>query len=296
MTIVSDPSANADEKIERAARVLRTSKQNKEVFTAIYRGSKRFKTIEEIRTQVTKFNTNTYKAAARLYGEDIVDRKQIKGITHYGKKDFYKHHRDRILGLSSNAARLRAYPTKRKHAALTVIKSYSFKSRPQAEMLMVDDIESFKAVRTVTSADTSGLTNIPERTLNRAICTIINESEKKDWGGERNDIYSNNVVFKGRRRSAAFALKGRATQGILTPDKMGKKADQVQRLFEGTAEIHFAVYHGDIGERLLDQMQALAISKSAATGKRIYYCPVNGKDLARLRSAYPFAFTLATKV
>ena len=289
MTTVSDPSANGDEKIERAARVLRASKQTREVFIAIYKGSKRFKTVEEIRSEVSLFNTNTYKAAARLYGEDMVGRKREKGVTYYGKKDFYIHHRERILGLAKNPKRLKVYPTKRKQLK-AVIKTYNFHTKPQVELLTIDDIGSFKAVKSLTSGDTSGLKNMPERKVNSAICIILNQSEKKDWGGERNDIFTNNLTFRGKRKPAAFALKGRATKGILTLNKMGSRADQIQRLFEGVAEIHFVIYHSDIDERVLDQMQAQAINKSIATGKKIYYCPVDGKDLARLRAAYPKAF------
>ena len=157
MTVVSDPSANADEKIERAARVLRASKQNKEVFEAIYAGSRRFKTTEEIRDSVSHFNKHPYKAAARLYGEDIVDRKKVKGTVSYGKKDSYIHHRDRILSLSANARRLKTYPTKRKSVSHTVIKTYAFRSAPEAEMLAVDDIDSFKDVKKIKSADASSL-------------------------------------------------------------------------------------------------------------------------------------------
>jgi hypothetical protein len=171
-----------------------------------------------------------------------------------------------------------------------VIKSYAFRSKPQVEMLTVDDIDSFKAVQKIASADASSLKDMPERKINGAICIIVNQSEKKDWGGERNDIYTNNLMFKGKRRPAAFALKGRATKGKLTLDKMGKRADQVQRLFEGTSEIHFVVHHSDIDERVLDQMQVQAINKSVTTGKKIYYCPIDGRDLARLRAAYPTAF------
>lgn len=290
MNVVSDTSANADEKIERAARVLRSSKQNKEVFAAIYRGKKMFKTVEDIRGSVSNFNTNTYKAAARLHSDDIVDKKMVASEAYYGKKTFYASNRQRILTLSENGPRLKKYPTKRKHSSQTVIKTYSFRSNPQAEMLTVDDIDSFKTVKKNASADSSSLKRMPERKVNKAICRIINQSEKKDWGGERNDIFSNNVIFKGKRKTASFALKGRATKGILTLNKMGKKADQVQRLFEGTAEIHFIVHHSDIDERVLDQMEVQAINKSVATGKKIYYCPINGKDLARLVVAYPEAF------
>lgn len=291
MTVVSDTSANADEKIERAARVLRASKQNKEVFIAIYKGKKTWKTVEDIRGSVSNFNTNTYQAAAKLYSEDIVEKKIVKRVIYYGKKDFYIHNRNHILGLSSNKVRLKAYPTKRKHVTRAVVKSYAFRSKPQAEMLTVDDIDSFKAVRSVDSADPSLLKKMPERKINRAICIIVNQSEKKDWGGERNDIFTNNLMFKGKRKPAAFALKGRATKGILTLNKMGTKADQVQRLFEGTAEIHFVVHHSDIDERVLDQMQVQAISKSVTTGKKIYYCPIDGKDLARIQAAYSAAFS-----
>jgi hypothetical protein len=288
MTVVSDPSANADEKIERAARVLKSSQQNRDVFVAVYTGSKRFKSIEEIGESVQNFNKNTYKAAARLYGEDMVDRKRDNG-TFYGKKDFYIHHRERILKLSKNLARLKAYPTKRK-ITQKVIRNYSFRSRPQAELLTIDDIDSFSLVRKIKSASTTGLPQLPERKINRAICSIINQSEKKDWGGERNDIFTNNLAYQGRRRSAAFALKGKATKGILTLKKMGSQADQVQRLFEGTADIHCVVHHSDIDERVLDQMQIQAINKSILLQKKIYYCPINGKDLARLRAAYPNVF------
>lgn len=291
MTVVSDTSANADEKIERAARVLRASKQNREVFIAIYKGKKTWKTVKDIRGSVTNFNTNTYKAAAKLHSEDMVEKEVRKGSVYYGKKDFYIHNRQRILSLSANVIRLKAYPTKRKRSAHTIIKSYTFKSRPQAELLTIDDIDSFKAAWSTASASDTSLKKMPERKVNRAICTIVNQSEKKDWGGERNDIYTNNIVFKGKRRPAAFALKGMATKGMLTLNKMGKKADQIQRLFEGTAEIHFVVYHGDIDERILDQMQAQAINKSVAKGKKIYYCPIDGKDLARLLAAYPTAFS-----
>lgn len=273
MNIVSDPSANADEKIERAAKVLRASAQNKDVFKIVYSGGK-FKTLEDIKNKAANFNTNTYKAAARLYSEDIIDKKLGKRHISYGKKTFYSTHRNRILKLSENAKRLKEYPTKRKNSTQIITKTYSFRTKPQAELLLIDDIDSFKRAHKIKLADMNGLKITPERKINRALCMIINQGEKKDWGGERNDIYSNNVVFKGKRKPAAFALKGRATKGILTPNKMGKKADQVQRLFEGTAEIHFVVHHNDIDERVLDQMQAQAINKSIATGKKIYYCPI----------------------
>lgn len=248
--------------------------------------------MREMRESIPGFNTNISIQAARLAAEDIIEKRGSGHNLAYGKKDFYNHNKAKILRLSENLSRLKKYPTKRKQGVQAVVKTYSFRSKPQAELVTIDSIESFKAAWKVKFADTKGLKDLPERTVNRAICTILNQSEKKDWGGERNDIYSNNLIFKGKRKAGAFALKGRATKGILTPNKMGKKADQVQRLFEGTAEFHFVVHHSDIDERVLDQMEAQAIYKSAGKGKKIYYCPIDGKDLARLRAAYPKAFNL----
>lgn len=291
-SVVSNPSADGPEKIERAAKILKASKNAKTVFKFIYIGRKRYRTMKAMREGILGFNTNIHRQAGRLAAEDIIEKKGVGKNLSYGKVDFYNHNKTAILRLSENAKRLKKYPTKRKHTSHTSIKSYVFKSKPEAEMLTIDDIDSFKAVKGIPSGDNKLLKNMAERKVNRAICIIVNQSEKKDWGGERNDIYTNNLLFKGKRKSAAFALKGKATKGTLTLNKMGTKADQVQRLFEGTAEIHFVVHHSDIDERVLDQMQVQAISKSVLNQKKIYYCPIDGKDLSRLLAAYPAAFSV----
>lgn len=288
-TVVSNPSGDGPEKIERAAKILRSSKQAKAIFRFIYTGNRKGRTMKEMRGGILGFNENTFRQAGRLAAEDIIEKRGSGKKLAYLKVSFYNHNKSRILRLSENKNRLKNYPTKRKNSNAVVSKFY-FRTKPQAIQLTIDDVDSFKKSWKLKKADTTGLRNLPERKINRAICTIVNQSEKKDWGGERNDIYTNNLVLKNRRVAGAFALKGKATKGTLTLNKMGKKADQIPRLFEGTAEIHFVVHHSDIDERVLDQMQAQAINKSVLTEKKIYYCPIDGKDLARLRAAYPRAF------
>lgn len=290
MTIVSNPSADADEKIERAAKILRASKQNKEVFRVIYGGA-RFKTIEQIKAKVTKPNTNTYKAASRLYGDDIIDKK-VKGRTIlYGKKDFYIAHRDKILRLSDNPARLKAYPTKRKVQVRIAPKaSYSFLTKPQVKQLYVDDIDSFNKVQCIKRADTSAVKKMSERTINTGICRVLNQREKEDWAGERNDIYTNKIILKNSRKSAAFALKGKAIKTKLVPAKMGKNGDQIQRLFETVADIYFVVHNREIDDRVVDLMQTHAIENSVGNNNRVFFCVIDGDDLARLAMAYPKEF------
>jgi hypothetical protein len=293
MSVVSDPSANAEEKIERAAKVIRASEQNKAVFKIIYSGSK-FKTIDDIKLKIPKFNTNTYKATNRLYGEDIIDKKRVDGVVYYGKKEFYTTNRDRILKLSQNFKRLKNYPTKRKLINIATKTKYFFQSKPNVKQLYIDDIDSFNKVRGIKHANENGVNRIPERIINKGICSVVNSSEKKDWGGERNDIYTNNISFRGTRVSGAFALKGKAIKGRLVPGKMGKNGDQIQRLFEATADIYFVVHNNDVDERIVDLMQSLAIAKSTILGtrKKILFCVVDGKDLARLIKAYPVAFKI----
>lgn len=289
--VVTNPSADKEEKIEHAAKLLRSSRQIREVFLAIYSGRKPFKTIDEIGSRVSNFNKNTHKAAAKLHAEDLVSRRKIKRKYEYGKVDFYKHNLPAIVRLSENPKRLKNYPTKRKvKIQIRGGGVFKFLSKPQAIRLYVDDIDSFKKVRNIKKAHLLNIHSISERQINRCICKILNNVEKNDWGGERNDIFGS-IVLSGKRKPAAFALKGKGTRGILTLNKMGHKGDQVQRLFESSAEVHFLVYHDTIDERVCDQMQIMAIHKSVINGnKKIFYCIIDGSDLERLISVYPECF------
>jgi hypothetical protein len=123
---------------------------------------------------------------------------------------------------------------------------------------------------------------------------IIGEREvSTDWGGEKNDIYTSRLQFRGARRIAAFALKGTATQGPLTPKKMGKNGDQVGRLMNSEAEVFFVVYHGKVEQSIYEQMHAFGVGR-AASGARVYYGVIDGQDLAQLAGAYPDEFAKAT--
>ena len=116
--------------------------------------------------------------------------------------------------------------------------SYAFRTKPRVRQIYIDDIDSFGRVRRFSKANSAIVRGMPERKINRALCRILNQSEKKDWGGERNDIYTNKMIVAGSRKSAAFALKGKAIKTKLVPGKMGKNGDQIPRLFEATADIY----------------------------------------------------------
>ena len=88
----------------------------------------------------------------------------------------------------------------------------------------------------------------------------------------------------------AFAFKGKGTTGILTPKKMGKKGDQIQRLFKSAAQVFILQYWGQIDESVIEQMIAFAEAKSATEGSTIYYGVIDGDDSNRIIKAYPNAF------
>lgn len=132
---------------------------------------------------------------------------------------------------------------------------------------------------------------MPESKIKAGLQKIIGENHTfKDWGGEKNDLYTNKLRYKGKRRTAAFALKGKATKGTLTPSKMGKNGDQIARLVGSTAEMFFVVYHGKIDESVVSQLEAFALGK-ALSGKPIYYATIDGDDLNRLYQAYESYFS-----
>lgn len=296
MTIVSNPSADSEEKVERAAKILRQSGQAKQVFKFIYRNQKSFKSIKEMRIEIGGFNTRTYQAASRLAAEDIIEKKKEGNEALYGKKEFYTHSRDRILRLSENPQRLKKLPTKRKLNVNFYNGSFDFRTNPRVKLITVDEIDSFSKIKNVSIESLPDVKEMAERTINHGICKIIGAIEKKDWPGERNDIFSTRVQVKGKYIPAAFALKGKGMKGMLYPIRMGKNGDQIPRLFIGTARIYFIVHNDAIHESVYDLMQTHALQKAIETGDEVYFCIIDGKDLSRIVSAYPESFSTTTSI
>jgi hypothetical protein len=75
---------------------------------------------------------------------------------------------------------------------------------------------------------------------------------------------------------------------------MGKNGDQLGRLFTSEAQLFFVVYHSKIDEAVAQQMHAHALAR-ALSGARVYYCLIDGDDLARLVAAYPKEFAASAK-
>jgi hypothetical protein len=286
---ITDTSGNRNDKIANAAKVLGNSIDRVKVFEAIYQGKKTRKSVYDIMQATNLTPVRVLQEAKKLASEDIVIQIGKRNIL-YEKMDFYTHNRGRILSLARNKDKLAHFPTKTNpQGQLRVVSVKYDKNFVDHKFVSVDDIDSFSKIRKVKNANLSQ--RAYESVIKKALKSIIGEQgEFIDWGGETDDLYSTRLVLNGRRCRAAFALKGRATTGVLTPKKMGKNSDQIQRLFKSPADAFFVVYQGQIDESVIHQMQQFAIASSVTERKRVYFGVIDELDIARLMAAYPEAF------
>jgi hypothetical protein len=154
---------------------------------------------------------------------------------------------------------------------------------------MVDDIDSFARVRKIKASQPP--VQMPESRFKKGVARILGERGTfNDWGGELRDLSSTRLVFKNKRRATAFAFKGPGTKGRLTPGKLGKNGDQIQRLTRCPAEIFLIQYWNEIDDSVLDQLERLVQVKAFFERKPLSYGIIDGQDSARLIAAYPQHF------
>jgi hypothetical protein len=164
----------------------------------------------------------------------------------------------------------------------------------QPPFVTVDDIDSFTRVRAVSPADVAavldrnGLLSVPEAEVKTAICGIIGESaEFRDWGGERSDVFTSRVAYRGRRVHTAMLLKGPAVGPVLYPAGLGKRGDQDMRLFSEPAELLILQFNGRIDSAVHQRLWTLAQNRGMH-GERPTVCVIDGTDTARLLRAYGY--------
>ncbi len=239
-------------------------------------------------TKMSRVRVN--QEADKLYHEDIVNRSD-KPPYIYEKDGFYSHNKHKILSLARNRGKLDRFPTKTNpQSQVRIVTAKYNKHFVNYKFISIDDVDTFSKVNEVKNVILGP--RLYENKLKNALKTIIGEpGEFQDWGGETDDLYSTRLKIQGKRLRVAFGLKGRATTGILTPKKMGKNGDQIQRLFKSAAEVFFVLYQGQIDESVIYQMQQFAIAKSVTEGTRIYFGVIDEKDVARLIAAYSRAFS-----
>lgn len=156
---------------------------------------------------------------------------------------------------------------------------------------MCDDVDQFRKVKKVKTAPKI---RISESSFKKGIQRIIGQPGTfKDWGGESNDLYTTKVMIDGRRIPTAFAFKGPGKSGPLTPAKLGKNGDQIQRLFAAPADLFVVQYHDQVAQSVVEQMEAFAKVTAMHGAKAIAFMIIDGDDSNRLMAAYPKQFGIS---
>jgi len=290
--IVSDPRSNYNDQIAHAVNVLGHASQRIAVFKVIYLGKKRIKTVNEI-AQTTGLKRMRVLQEAKFLADNLIIKPiRVAGLLAYEKDSFYSAQKKKILRYVQDPIAFSDMPTKirpqigrQKNIVIRLPRG-----RVQVRAITIDDIDSFRRVSQI-RIETEDYIAMQESRFKCGIARILGEHGIfRDWGGERNDLYTNKLRISGRRLPVAFAFKGKGTRGVLTPKKMGKNGDQIQRLFKTPASVFIVQYWGQIHESIIEQMAEFAKAKSALEGSLIFYGIIDGDDSHRLIKAYSGAF------
>lgn len=296
---VSDTASNRRDQIANFAELLRNAPMKQRVFEAVYRGKKRVKTVEEVAAAASiSTGKRVTEIAKGLVNEKLFEqgRERIDGRNHtvYRKIDFVATNKSKILQLARSKTKLDRYETKtnpkggaRTGTRLVVYVPVKIKTR----FITIDAIDQFAAAKRVKAVpDKMTPERLSEKQFKAGILKLMQETKvPKDWGGETNDIFTTKLKMGGKPRRAAFALKGPAKKGALTPGMMGKNGDQIQRLFGSPADVFFVQYEGEIKESVIGTMEAFAKLR-AGLGQEVWFGVIDLQDSYRLRTAYPKAF------
>ena len=158
--------------------------------------------------------------------------------------------------------------------------------------ILPEDIEQFSRMRDVNieAADEwkEAMKKWSEVKVKEAFAHLLSEDPKKDWGGESDDHFSDDhfsgsVEVNGRRRTAAFLLKGPTHFREMTLEMCGKRAGQIHRIVDTGSDISVIQHAHQIGAVVRRTLRALAIQPG---DKRRKYCLIDGQATYRILKAY----------
>ena len=285
---VSDSLSNVDDQIVNAAKIIGRSAHKQAVFTKVYFGKQKLKSVKEIAKATGLSEKDVLTVGRKLADNHIITQTKVTGGTAYGKVNFCASHKNRILDLARKPSKRNTVSTKSSPKSVTniVIRTHGVKIR--VKQITCEDLDELSKVKKV---EVAVRRRIPEKNFKYGIAKLAKQSgDFTDWGGEINDLYTSKIHVRGKRHAMAFAFKGPATTGKLTPKKLGKNGDQIQRLFSSPADVFFVQYHDQIDGSVVEQMKRLAIANSVTENKLVMFGVIDGDDTDRLIAAYPTQF------
>jgi len=152
--------------------------------------------------------------------------------------------------------------------------------------ILPEDIEEFAKLKNsvVKDADEwmTAMNAIPEDHVKMSFAALLKEPVKSDWGGEENDHFSNNVTVAGRRRTAAFLLKGPTRFQEMTPAMCGKNGDQIYRMARCGADVSIVQHSHLIGPAVRETLRSFV----HGPGRSRKFCFIDGQATYRILKAY----------
>ena len=291
---VIDVGSNLSENLERWSGALARGGDKLEVFNVVYSSKRTRWTAKEI-SQKLAGAISPYQVphlGKKLVGDGMLHQVPGSWPVIYTKIPEIQHYKRRILALVKNASRRRALATKRKpQVNVKVHVSGRSTVLRRAVEITIDDIDQFARVRKSKKKSPS-LRPLPERKFKRGLLKLFGETGKfPDSGLERDDFITNKLTIKGKRHTAAFALKGPGLRAkTMNPARWGKRGNQIQKLVSAPADAFILQAEKQFDEDSLEQLQNLVAHKAAQQHRTLYYGHIDRADSLRLRCAYPKSF------
>ena len=139
--------------------------------------------------------------------------------------------------------------------------------------ILPEDIDQFSRMKDVEVGSANewldAMRKVPEAAVKEAFASLLSEPTKKDWSGESDDHFSANVLVRGRRRTAAFLLKGPSDFREMTQEMCGKRADQIHRMVNSDADVSVVQHAHLIGSVVRQTLRELTFRPGDSRRK---YC------------------------
>jgi hypothetical protein len=291
---VIDLGSNTPENLRRWSEALKRGGDKLTVWNLVYSSQRRKWTAKEI--EVALDNDLSQKrvltVCKKLVGDFLLH--QIPGVfpNVYEKISGVQYLKPKILALIGNKKKRESLATKQHpQVKVHVRTSFGHSRTGRASEVTVEQIDQFSRVRSL-SPKSLNMDPLSEEGFKRGLQRLFNDTgNHKDWGGERDDFFTNKLRLNGKRKSAAFALKGPGV-GVKTmyPGKWGKRGTQIQRLVSVPATVFMLQFEGQIDEDSVEQLKKLTELKAHQENKQLFYGYIDKDDSILLRRAYPNCF------
>lgn len=291
---VIDVGSNLNENLERWSGALARGGDKLDVFNVVYSSKRKQWTAKEI-SQALDGAISPYEVphvGKKLVGDGMLHQVPGSWPVIYTKIPDLQHYKRRILALAKSAGKRKTLATKRNpKVGVKVRVSARSAKLGRAVEITIDDIDQFAKVRKKRKAPRA-LKPLPEERFKHGLLRLFGETGKfLDSGIERDDFITNKLRIKGRRHTAAFALKGPGSPGkTMNPAKWGKRGNQIQKLVSAPAQVFILQAEKQFDEDSLEQLQNLVEHKATRQRRTLYYGHIDRTDSLRLRRAYPEFF------